>query len=131
MEMTLSVYPVLEAVRDAMAAVPRVRTCRIGLEANMTPDDYPIVRIVPTRIVPAGVINRRRVETLIYLGAPVHEFTAGLQAQYDQLLDMERQVIDVLHSGGPEWFGQYLETILDEDQADAYKLLAVRCEVEG
>ena len=40
----------LRYLRTALAAVAGVQTCRIGLEAGITPDDYPIVRIVPAEL---------------------------------------------------------------------------------
>lgn len=125
-----SIMPLLEQVRAALASVPGVRTCRIGLEANMTPEDYPIVRVVPGVIRPAGVVSRRRVELLIYFGTPIHEFEDGLESLYAELLELERQVVNVIEASAT-FVGFYRETITDEDRLDAYKLMAVRCEVEG
>ena len=39
----------LEAVRNALAALPGVTTCKIGMEDNISPADYPLIRIVPGR----------------------------------------------------------------------------------
>ena len=39
----------LESLRDALAGVPGVQSCKVGLEDNITPDDYPIIRIVPSQ----------------------------------------------------------------------------------
>ena len=96
----------------------------------MTPDDYPIVRVVPGVIRPSGVVSRRRVELLIYFGTPIHEFEDGLESLYTQLLELERQVVEVIEDSAT-FVGFYRETITDEDRLDAYKLMAVRCEVEG
>lgn len=128
--MTPSALAPLVALRDALAVIPGVQTCKIGLESNMTPEDYPIVRLVPSTIRNGGALTRRRVGVLIYFGKPIHEFTAGLEDLWAELLDMERQVIDVVETT-PGLAGFYLETITDEDRIDAYKLMAVRAEVEG
>ena len=34
---------VLNALLIPLAAIPGVNTCRVGLEANLTLDDYPII----------------------------------------------------------------------------------------
>ena len=36
-------YPILTTLRDALAAVPGVATCKIGMDSTMTPADYPMV----------------------------------------------------------------------------------------
>lgn len=120
----------LETLRDAFAAVDGVATSRIGLEANMTPDDYPMVRIVPSKLADATVIGRRRIEALIYFGQPVHEFTEGLESLYAELFAMEAALIDAARLT-PGIIFDYQETILDEDRIDAYKLMAIRATIEG
>lgn len=130
--MTASAFPLLEALRDQLAMVPGVASCRIGLEANMTPADYPMVRIVPSRISPAKMLGRRNVDALIYFGQPIHEFTSieGLQGQYGALLAMETAIIDAAEQT-PTATVLYRETVLDEDRVDAYKLMAMRVEIRG
>ncbi len=123
-------FDILTTTRDALATVPGVTTCRIGLEANMTPADYPMVRVVPSRTAYGAVIGARRVEALIYFGKPVHEFTAGLEAEYQALLTMEGDLLAKLGSmSGVSC--EYVETILDEDRVDAYKLMALRVNLEA
>jgi hypothetical protein len=123
-----SAYPILETLRDALATVPGVVTCRIGLEANMTPDDYPMVRIVPSRIVDGPVFGRRRVSVLIYFGQPIHEFDAGLESQWENLLGMEQALLQAGEATGGL---MHLETFLDEDRNEAYKLMAIRADLVG
>lgn len=126
-----SPMPVLEALRDLLGAVPGVQTSRIGLEATMTPEDYPIVRIVPSRVGPSEHLAEiRATECLIYFGRPIHEFTDGLEALYAELFAMEAALIAALPRSG-EWVAQWRETITDEDRNDAYKLMALRVQVDG
>jgi hypothetical protein len=129
---TASAYPLLEALRDTLATVPGVATCRIGLEANMTPADYPMVRIVPSRGEPAADLggSMRQVQCLIYFGQAQHEFAEGLQAQYEALLAMEAALIDAAQ-GLRTAAAIHRETIFDEDRVDAYKLLALRVDLMG
>lgn len=125
-----SVFPTLALLRDSLAAVPGVATCRIGLEANMTPADYPMVRIVPSRIDDGGVIGQRGTQVLIYFGQPIHEFTTDLEGQWAALLAMESSLLDKLRRTSALFFA-YRDTFLDEDRVDAYKLLAIRGVIEG
>jgi hypothetical protein len=121
-------YPLLTSLRDALATVAGVATCKIGLEANMTPADYPMVRIVPSRVANGEVIGRRSVGVLIYFGQPIHEFSSGLEAQWQSLLAMESALLDKAQQTATF---VYSETILDEDRNEAYTLLAIRGEVQG
>lgn len=140
-----------DALRDMQAAVPRwdldlyddwyefffgvAYTCRIGLEDNLTPDDYPMIRIVPVRSGYGPTLSQRKTEALIYFGLPIQPFddvpdSAGrtrLEKLYAALLTMERAIISEIAFV----CGNYLETIHDEDRMDTYKLMAVRCEVMG
>lgn len=126
-----STMAMLEPLRAALAAVPGVVTCKIGLEANMTPADYPMVRIVPSRVAPSdGVPGMRTCECLVYFGQPVHEFTAGMEALYAEVFDLEAALIGALPLGG-NYVARWVETIADEDRVEAYKLMALRVDVMG
>ena len=121
-------YAALTALRDALAALPWVTTCRIGMEANMTPADYPMVRIVPSVARYGSLVQSRACEVLVYFGRDVHEFDAGMEALYEQLLSDEAEI---LAAAGAAVRFDYVETIFDEDRVDAYKLLAIRATVES
>lgn len=131
----------LTYLRDALAQVAGVTTCRIGIEADMTPADYPIIRLVPSRLaVPASARNLpmlsvRQVELLIYFGQPIEAFEAGasetgLENLYREIFALERAIIDALPKTGA-YYAQYVETITDEDRSEAYKLMVIRCVVQG
>jgi hypothetical protein len=136
--MTAPTLTILNNLKAALAALPGLATCKIGLEADMAPSDYPMVRIVPTRLLPARTLGRRRIDALVYFGAPVHEFEerpAGepqrLEAVYADLLEMEELIISLAGSS-PFFTAVHVETIMDEDQvADAFKLMALRFDIEG
>jgi len=129
---TVTITPALEAMRDALAALPGVQTCRIGIEDNITPDDYPIIRLVPSKLSPFGEVGyRHRCEAHIYYGAPIQPFddapdSAGrvrLEKLYAALFEMDAAIREILYLAG--W--QCFETTLDEDRLETYKLMAVRC----
>lgn len=129
----------LTLIKTILASVPGIASCRIGLEAAITADDYPIIRIVPTRLIPQEVGQRRQMEVLIYFGAPLLEASDGLEAVYETLLEMEQSIKDVLtltvvktaRDQGQYLKTQYVETITDEDRLPHYKLFAMRWRVEG
>lgn len=116
----------LEALRDSLKLIPGVVSCKIGIEANISPADYPLIRIVPTRITPGNPYNKRTSECLIHFGAPKN-LSEGLEAVYTALFAMEDDIINRVKARG----GRYLETITDADELDAYKMMAVRCRIIG
>jgi len=116
----------LEAARDAFAAIPGVASCKIGLEANLSPEDYPMIRIVPFRITPGRPYSTRSSETFIYFGVPVAN-SEGLEAVYASLFDLEAKILEKLKT----LQGRYVESIMDEDRIDTYKLMSIRCFLEG
>lgn len=135
----------LETLKTALSTTPGVASCRIGLEANITPEDYPTIRIVPTLITPAietigGVIDTRRAEVLIYFGAAVQPFddmpdSGGrvlLEKTYAALFALESEIMARLipYPAGIKAVS-VIETLTDEDRLEAYKLMAIRAEVEG
>jgi len=118
----------LQTIRDKLATVPGVKTCKIGLEANMSPDAYPMVRLVPS-VVRNGSYSGRQCDLTIYFGQPIHEFTDGLESLYSSLFDLEADIIDAVRSTGLN--AAYDETVLDEDRLEAYKVMAARFLVTG
>ena len=107
---------------------------------EIAPDDYPLIRMVPTRLLPQEVgSTRRQMELLIYFGAPVLEVSGGLEAVYSTLLAMETAIKDLMtltvvkaaRDTGEYLKTQYIETITDEDRLPHYKLFAMRWRVEG
>jgi len=133
-----STFKLLTRLQTALAAIPGVATCQIGLEATITPDDYPLIRIVPTRLRTTD-IGARVIDVTVYYGADLQAATEGLPAVYADLLAWESLIIDavlfaVVRAGQAE--GVYLrtrfvDTVTDEDRLPHYKLFASRFEVEG
>lgn len=121
-------FTALEAARDALALVDSVATCKIGLEAGISPADYPMIRLVPSRITPGRPYTQRSAECLIYFGWPIGPSeSGGLEAVYESLFTLEAGILEVLKTLS----GRYFETITDEDRLDTFKLFAIRCELQG
>ena len=118
----------LTAARDALALIPDVASCKIGLEQGITAADYPLIRLVPSRITPGRPYNNRTAETLIYFGMDVTGADAGgLEAVYAALFSLEAEILAKLKALGH----RYIETITDEDRLDAYKLMTIRADLVG
>jgi hypothetical protein len=132
-------FELLTLIKTTLASVPNTVTCQIGLEAAITADDYPLIRIVPTRLLPASEGYQRGMEVLIYFGAPLLEVKDGLEAVYEELLEMEAAILDamrftLIHSVRDQGLFvrvQYIDTITDEDRLPLYKLFASRFIVES
>jgi len=120
-----NVYTSLTTLRTSLAGVAGVVTCKVGLESNMTPADYPMVRIVPSKVADDTTLGRRRTEVLIYFGQPIHEFTDGIESLWSSHLAMEALLVDkALRTANISF--EYIDTVLDEDRIDAYKVMAIR-----
>lgn len=120
-------YAVLTELRVKLALIAGVKTCAIGLEAGLSPDDYPIIRLVPTRFQPVER-ERMKMELTIYYGLPVTESDGGLAPLYQQLLTLEAAIKDAVKYGNG-YLVNFIDTITDEDRLDHYKLFASRFEV--
>lgn len=116
----------LTRARDLMATISGVASCSIGLEANIGPGDYPMIRLVPSRLTPGRPYSRRTIETLVYFGMPIAN-SEGLESVYAALFGLEQSIIEAVRTLA----GRYVETLTDEDRLDAYKLMTVRCNLEG
>ena len=124
----------LEQARDALRACPTIvaaqaepvpkGSCKVGIEANISPSSYPMIRVVPSRITPGKPYAGRSSETLLYFGTQTTN-SQGLENVYDNLFTLEAEMLAVLKSLG----ARYIETITDEDRLDAYKLMVIRCEL--
>ena len=133
---------VLNGLLIPLAAIPGVNTCRLGLEANLTLDDYPIIRLVPGSLAPSslGNINGPRILSLtVYFGAQLLEATDGLAAVYAELFRLDVAIREALLvtaiTAGLEagrWLQiTYRDTVMDEDRLPHYKIMAARFEVVG
>lgn len=133
-------FEILTLIKTALSAVPNVASCRVGLEAGILPEHYPLIRLVPSRLLPQEVGQaRRKMELLVYFGAPTLEASDGLERVYEVLLTMEQAIKDILtitvvkaarYRGEPVKT-TYVDTVTDEDRLPHYKLFAMRWQVEG
>lgn len=114
----------LLTARDALAALGEVASCRIGIENGISPNDYPLVRLVPSRFTPGKPFGNRTCEVLVYFGAKIAN-SEGLEEVYRGLFALEKVILDTLRPLG----ARYIETVTDEDRLDTYKLMFARVEM--
>jgi hypothetical protein len=133
-------WAMLDHLKTALATVSGVASCQIGLEANITPADYPLVRIVPTRMRPNDDVgDRALLEVTVYFGDALLESADGLETVYEGLFALESQIrqavlfgaVRAAWAGGARMAARYVETLFDEDRLPHYKMMASRFEVEG
>jgi hypothetical protein len=121
----------LVAMRDALKTIDGITTCKIGMEAGITPADYPLIRLVPSTLTPEKSFNRK-IDLLVYFGEATDKFTQagldGLEEVYARLFELEDKVKNKLKTGDG-YAIEYVETITDEDKLTAFKLFAARFEV--
>lgn len=118
---------VLETARDSLATITGIASCKVGLESSISPADYPLIRVVPSRLTPGAPYNKRTAECLIYFGSNTAEAVGGMEQVYTDLFTIETAIIGKIKTLG----GRYVETITDEDRMQTYKLMAIRCELTG
>jgi hypothetical protein len=138
--MALAPFEILTLMRDTLAIVPGVASCKIGIEANVTAADYPLIRLVPTRLsAQAPDFSRATLALTIYFGEQWLEAVDGLDEVYAGLLNLESAIREAVlfttaraaWNAGQRLTITYLDTVFDEDRLPHYKIMASRFEVEG
>lgn len=133
-------WDLLTQLKTTLAAVPGVASCQIGLEANITPADYPLIRLVPTRLRPQDDVGDRvLLELTVYFGDALLEAADGLETVYEGLLAREEAIRQAVLFGaaraawttGQRMTARFIDTLFDEDRLPHYKMMASRFEVEG
>lgn len=114
-------YTALSNIKTALSGVTGVNTCKIGIENSLSPDDYPIIRIVPQLIEPGDCIPRYKYTVHIYFGLPVSESDGGLESVYEALSDLA-DAIRVSMESSSDFAALWQDTLLDDDRVDKYKL---------
>lgn len=133
-------WEILMQIKETLATVPGVASCQIGLEANITPSDYPLIRIVPTRMTPEDEVGHSAtLEVTVYFGDALLEASDGLETVYSGLFTLEALIREaILFTAKREaWLvgnrmtARFVDTLFDEDRLPHYKMMASRFEVVG
>ncbi len=122
--MTTSVFTSLDLIAQEIIKIEYVNSVGIGIEPNLAPQDYPMVRIVPQRFLP-GKYNNRVCECGFFFGMATTD-AAGREEVYKMLFELERDLIKIIKEQG----GRYFETVTDESALDTYKLMYIRADLD-
>lgn len=122
-------YSTLQTLRDALAQITGIQSCKIGYESGISPACYPMIRLVPVVASPGNPYRYRTSEILIYFGDDTTN-SQGLELVYKRLFELEEEILQVVKDQD----GRYLETVTDQDRGisagSTYKLMAIRCELK-
>ena len=126
--MSLMSFDALEAIREALAGAGGAKTCDIGFEDDISPNDYPIIRIVPYASKTSVGFYGETVECAIFFGNAIDQSTRDennepirLRGVYKSQLAMRDEIIKRLQfEGGPSI--HYKGTVFDGDRIAGFKL---------
>jgi len=122
---------VAKVAKDALMGIPGITTVKIGIEPNITPKDYPIIRIVPVDARPDNSIaGHERVSLDIYIGIADKFAKDGYEAIYEALQTFENDVKSRLNAASGAAFFWKL-TKQDEDRLQNVKVIVARFEALG
>lgn len=133
-------WEILTQIKTTLTAIPDIASCKVGLEANITPSDYPLIRIVPTRLTPEDDVgNRATLDVTVYFGDALLESSDGLETVYAGLFGLEAAIREAVlfTAKRAAWQAEqtmtarYVDTLFDEDRLPHYKMMASRFEVVG
>ena len=133
-------WEILTQIKETLATIPSIASCRVGLEANITPSDYPLIRLVPTRLTPEDEVGHdATLEVTVYFGDALLESSDGLETVYAGLFALEAAIREAVlftakrtaWQAGNTMTARYVDTLFDEDRLPHYKMMASRFTVVG
>ena len=133
-------WELLTQIKETLAVLPGIASCQIGLEANITPSDYPLIRIVPTRMTPQDEVGHSAtLDVTVYFGDALLESSDGLETVYAGLFTLEAAIREAIlftakrtaWLAGNTMTARYVDTLFDEDRLPHYKIMASRFAVVG
>ncbi|MDA3046702.1 hypothetical protein OFO10_05975 [Campylobacter sp. VBCF_06 NA8] len=125
MDMNTDIYGAIVKIKEKLEGIEGIKTLKIGIEPNISPSDYPIIRIV---------INKNDLTQSngwendiyfsVYFGAKIDE-KVGLENIYKYLYDLEREIKNRLHNHQLEnsCLIRFERTQSDNDTLKNFKIL--------
>lgn len=118
-------------IKSALTGISGIKTVEIGIEPNLSPKDYPIIRIVPTVTKPDNVLaNTEETPFDIYVGIADKTERDGLETVYEALEAYQNEIIKRLHLSNEATFF-WRQTRQDEDRLANVKVIAIRVDAIG
>ena len=121
-------YEALTLLNQKLSTITTVNSCKIGLEDDIAPADYPIIRIVAGRSTGLEAMQEKH-EVKIYFGFDLNEFD-GLDVIYEKLYVLEKEIKDLIVPDMNPYLCRWISTISDEDRLQGFKILCMIVEME-
>lgn len=124
----------LTAIKNKLATLSGVVSCKIGLEQAVSPADYPLIRILcPSR--KRADDKRRSLDVLIYFGLAVDESDSDAETVALALMAMEESIEDLMYAIGGGFIVMFEETseaeaVINGEVMNAFKMLVSRYTVK-
>ena len=95
----MNAYEYLKEIGNLLIGIKGIKSLKIGLEPNISPSDYPIIRIVPNEIRLSDDFDLWAcdISFSVYFGAQLHE-KIGLEKIYAELYALEYEIKERLHN---------------------------------
>lgn len=124
-------YEIYSEVLESLKGI-EVKSSKLGIEANISPSEYPIIRVVPT-LSKLDELNGHS-KTLyfsVFVGDKLTQ-NKGLSFMYEKLYAYENEIIKALHNKvlKDNSLVRYKETKDDEDELLNFKVLKLSFEVK-
>ncbi len=127
----MTTIEMLQAVKTLLTDINGITSVEIGIEPNLSPSQYPMIRIVPIRSETSDRFYGAE-KTLIDIYIGTHQNKAdGLEANYAQLNAWEQEIKHRIATNTNPPFIQWKTTQHDEDRLPGVKVLIMSIEAEG
>lgn len=122
---------VAKIAKEALTGITGINTVAIGIEPNISPKDYPMIRVVPVDARPDNSIaSYERVMLNVYVGIADKFDKDGYEAIYETLQAYEDEIKTRLNTASDAAFF-WKSTQQDEDRLQNVKVLLLRFEAVG
>ncbi len=121
----MTTIEILRDIKTKLTGINGINTVQIGLEKATHPQDYPIIRIVPSK---TG--QNDYMDFGIYFGDNLNA-NGGMEAIYEAHSAWEQAIKEALHfqEVEPSLVIEFVDTILDEDRFENFKISCSRYKV--
>jgi hypothetical protein len=110
-------------LRTRLAKIAGIKTCRLGIESNISPNDYPIIRIAIDKLKKRDIVSRSA-DIRIYAGLPLIEGKDTLEDITQALVTLEDK-ISALAQEGNGYRCIHQQTVMSGGLVEHYQLIAI------
>lgn len=94
----VNIYEAIKEIKEMLAGIDGINTLKIGIEPNISPSDYPIIRIVINRNTLSNTNGwENDIYFSVYFGAKIDDIK-GIENIYKYLYTLENEIKKRLHN---------------------------------